>query len=503
MSNKSYLTIFFLVVLFINYSCDIQRDPIADFSELTIPKDTTNNENEITTREQMVALRNGLYGTIRDSQENWYLDYLVYTETHADNAYRGTSGSELSTLEAHSQDGINKNIARDWNAFLNYVVTANRIILNIDDVPDPKLTEIERREWKAEALIFRAWIWFDMVRLWGDIPLVTEKTPDVTAENIEEVYSKLFPSRDPVAKVYEKIITDLEIAVEDAPEVNSQNKFLLSKAVANALLAKVYAEKPVRDYNKVIHYCNEVRKAGFSLVQNYDDLFSFDKDKKDATLRNSSESIFEITFPAGSTNWVWMMFGLNEADPNSVYDWAKWITPSRDLIAAFQKENDVIRMNASIKWGNPPWSIHYPSNHYPFMYKMRSNLNSIIKIRLADILLLEAEAYVDLEQLGEAKKLVDQVRSRAKLNNLPASVASSKEEMKNVVLKERRLELAFEGHRWFDLVRTDEAIPVMNTLNQRDEGRIQMLPLTEETILLPIPQEAIDKNPSLTQNKGY
>ena len=117
MSNKSYLTIFFLVVLFINYSCDIQRDPIADFSELTIPKDTTNNENEITTREQMVALRNGLYGTIRDSQENWYLDYLVYTETHADNAYRGTSGSELSTLEAHSQDGINKNIARDWNAF--------------------------------------------------------------------------------------------------------------------------------------------------------------------------------------------------------------------------------------------------------------------------------------------------------------------------------------------------------------------------------------------------
>ena len=489
MSNKSYLTIFFLVVLFINYSCDIQRDPIADFSELTIPKDTTNNENEITTREQMVALRNGLYGTIRDSQENWYLDYLVYTETHADNAYRGTSGSELSTLEAHSQDGINKNIARDWNAFLNYVVTANRIILNIDDVPDPKLTEIERREWKAEALIFRAWIWFDMVRLWGDIPLVTEKTPDVTAENIEEVYSKLFPSRDPVAKVYEKIITDLEIAVEDAPEVNSQNKFLLSKAVANALLAKVYAEKPVRDYNKVIHYCNEVRKAGFSLVQNYDDLFSFDKDKKDATLRNSSESIFEITFPAGSTNWVWMMFGLNEADPNSVYDWAKWITPSRDLIAAFQKENDVIRMNASIKWGNPPWSIHYPSNHYPFMYKMRSNLNSIIKIRLADILLLEAEAYVDLEQLGEAKKLVDQVRSRAKLNNLPASVASSKEEMKNVVLKERRLELAFEGHRWFDLVRTDEAIPVMNTLNQRDEGRIQMLPLTEETIYCLYPRK--------------
>lgn len=507
MKNKIYLAMLFAIVLFVNYSCDIQRDPVADFSDLTIPKDTTNKENEFTTREQMVALHNGLYSTIRGSQENWYLDYLVYTETHADNAYRGTSGSELSTLEAHSQDGINKNIARDWNAFLNYVVTANRIILNIDDVPDPTLTQKERREWKAEALIFRAWIWFDMVRLWGDIPLVTEKTPDVTADNIEDVYLKLFPPRDPINKVYEKIITDLEIAATDAPEVNPQNKFLLSKAVANALLAKVYAEKPVRDYNKVIEYCNQVELAGFSLVENYDDLFSFDQNTRDMKLRNSSESVFEITFPPGSTNWVWMMFGLNEADPNSVYDWAKWITPSRDLIDAFQKENDVIRMNASIKWGNPPWSIHYPSSHYPFMYKMRSNLNSIIKIRLADILLLKAEAYANLGDnpgnLAEAAKLVNQVRTRAKLNNLPASVTSSKEEMKNAVLNERRLELAFEGHRWFDLVRTDKAISVINTLNQRDEGRIQMLPLTEETILLPIPQEAIDKNPSLTQNKGY
>jgi hypothetical protein len=127
----------------------------------------------------------------------------------------------------------------------------------------------------------------------------------------------------------------------------------------------------------------------------------------------------------------------------------------------------------------------------------------VIKIRLADILLLKAEAYANLEKLGDAKDLVDQVRSRAKLGNLPASATASKESMKAAVLNERRLELAFEGQRWFDLVRTDQAIPVLNTLNSRDPGRIPMLPLTEQTILLPIPQEAIDKNPSLTQNEGY
>ena len=502
-TKKIYLLIFFAITLVTQYSCELQKDPISDFSELTTPKDSEKDEDEIKTKEEVVALRNGLYSTIRGAQEAWYLDYLVFSEVHADNAYRGTSGSELSSLEAMSQDGINKNIARDWNSYLNYIITANRIILNIDDVPDQKLTQAERKQWKSEALIFRAWVWFDMVKLWGGIPLVTEKTPNVTANNIDEVYTQLFPSRNTLEEVYAKIIEDLEVAVIDAPDVESQNKFLLSKAVANSLLAKVYAEKPMRDYNKVISHIEKVESQGFDLVDNYEDLFLFDKDSKDVKLRNSKESIFEITYPAGSTNWVWMMFGLNEADDNSVYDWAKWITPSRDLINAFKSENDEIRMNASIIWANPSWSIHYPSSDYPFMYKTRSNLNSVIKIRLADILLLKAEAYADLGDLEKSRSLVNRVRKRAKLKDIQANEASSKESMKDAVLKERRLELAFEGQRWFDLVRNDKAISIMNTLNQRDEGRIQMLPLTEQTILLPIPQEAIDKNPSLEQNQGY
>lgn len=501
--KKIFLLSLFVIAIVTQYSCELQKDPISDFSELTTSKNPGDDKEEIKTKEEILALRNGLYSTIRGAQESWYLDYLVFSEVHSDNAYRGTSGSELSSLEALSQDGINNNIARDWNSYLNYIITANRIILNIDDVPDQKLTQLERKQWKSEALIFRAWIWFDMARLWGDIPLITVKTPNVTADNIDEVYAQLFPSRNSLEEVYSKIIEDLEIAVVDALDVENQNKFLLTKAVANSLLAKVYAEKPMRDYNKVISYIEKVESQGFGLVENYGDLFFFNKDSKDVKLRNSKESIFEISYPAGSTNWVWMMFGLNEADANSVYDWAKWITPSRDLINAFKSENDVVRMNASIVWGKPSWSNHYPSSEYPFMYKTRSNLNSVIKIRLADLLLLKAEAYADLGDLEKSRDLVNRVRKRVKLNEIQASEVSSKESMKSVVLKERRLELAFEGQRWFDLVRNDKAITIMNTLNQRDEGRIKMLPLTEQTILLPIPQDAIDKNPSLEQNSGY
>ncbi len=497
--NHIFLTIVLMALL---SSCSLKKDPIG-FSEITVPRDTTDNTLEFATREQMNAQRNALYSTIRDAQEAWYLDYLVFSEVHADNAYRGTSGNELSSLEAQSQDGINKNIARDWNAMLNYVSNANRIILNIDFVPDPSLTQAERKQWKAEALIFRAWIWFDMVRLWGDIPLVLQKTPDVTSDNIEEVYPLLFPSRDSVQKVYSQVVKDLQQAAQDAPDVTPGDKFLLSKGVANALLAKVYAEKPVRDYAKVIDYCQKVQDAGFALESNYGDLFDFNTNTKDAKLRNSSESIFEVTYMSGSGSWVTWMFGIDLANANSRYDWAKWITPSRDLIAAFESEGDNIRKNASIVWGKPDWSNHYPSNNYPFMYKTRSAYNSIIKLRLADILLLKAEALVQQNRLDEAKNIVNQVRSRVQLSSLPASVTGSKTAMEDAVLKERRLELAFEGQRWFDLVRNGKAISVLNTLNQRDVGRIKMLPLTEETILLPIPQSAIDMNAELKQNPGY
>ena len=126
----------------------------------------------------------------------------------------------------------------------------------------------------------------------------------------------------------------------------------------------------------------------------------------------------------------------------------------------------------------------------------------MIKLRLADILLLKAEAHAALGQVQEAATLVNQVRTRVKL--APIATTLSQEAMKEAVLKERRLELAFEGHRWFDLVRNDAAISTMNTLNNRDSSRLkQMYPLNEQTILYPVPQVERNKNIKLTQNPGY
>lgn len=489
----------FSAISFFFVACDLTRNPVSDFSELNIGgQDSSGTTVKFKDRAEMKTQYDFMYNQLSQNRgiEGWTADMLVYTETHADNAYRGATDLELTQLEQQKQNGVNKNINRDWDYYFGIIGAANSVICNVDSVPDATFTPTERLQWKCEALILRSMMYFDLVRLWGDVPLVTTEPPAITAANIEEVYPLYFPPRDSVAKVYRQIISDLNFALQPggAPAIDAGNKFRFSKTVANALLAKIYAEKPVRDYDKVISYSNEVEKD-VSLVANYGDLFDMNSAKTGPKYTNTSESIFEISFAGGGLWFTWLV-GIDQSDPNSKYDWAKWLTPSRDLIAAFDKEKDVVRKAQTIITADVSWSNHYPSKGYPFMYKYRSKYSSVIKIRLADILLLKAEAYLGKGDVTNATTLVNRIRTRAKLANLSTVTI-------NDILNERRLELAFEGQRWFDLVRNDKVIPVLNTLNSRDPGRLKMNPVTEQTILIPIPQPQIDKNPSMTQNPGY
>ena len=140
------------------------------------------------------------------------------------------------------------------------------------------------------------------------------------------------------------------------------------------------------------------------------------------------------------------------------------------------------------------------------MYKCRSAFSSIIKYRYADVLLLKAEALIMKEtpDLEGAAKIIDQIRERAKLSKLSSSVRTDKDRMLNALLKERRLELAFEGQRWFDLVRLDKVEEVMNAVYAKDSGRkSQVYQFDVDSYRLPIPQTVIDANDKIHQNPGY
>lgn len=487
-------------------SCSLDHDPISEYSEKTYGQTSSTDSVKYKTRAEMYSQYQSLYQRLTN-QEHWYLDLLMFAETRSDNSYAGSTGSQVMPVENNSVDGGNSVLERGWGRYLADVAQANTVIENIDKVPDASLTANERKQWKAEAKIFRVLVWYDMIRLWGNIPIVTKEGTDITAENIEEVYPLYYPKQTDPVEAYTQMIKDLTEAITDAPAKNAGDKTQLSKSVAKALLAKVYAEKPLQDYAKVLQYCNELIADGYALNSSYADIYAMNAAGNDLKNRSTTESILEMNFLSGNGNWVTWMFGKDLLDPEANFSWAKWVTPSRDLIAAFDAENDNIRKNESIVYYQTSWSNYYPSSEYPFMYKLRSAVHSIIKIRYAEILLLKAEALANLDgptNLQEAESIVNQIRSRVLLSALPASAKASKESMLNSILKERRLELAFEGQRWFDLVRFGKVEEVMNSLNSRDSGRLPLRrTYTETSYLFPIPSTAIDLNTNLVQNPGY
>lgn len=472
-----------------------------------------NTDHPYSTREDIKGQLDAMYQGIKDGiQESGYADFLIYTDVLADNAYAGsTTTGEIMALESHTQDATNKNTVRDWNFYLAQVSNANQVITYMDDIKDASLTETERKQWVAEAKIWRAYMWFDFCRLYGDIPMITKIPSSITAENLKETYPLYYPARTAVADVYAQMISDLEESIPNAPDLNTGDKFVCSKALGYGLLARIYSEKQKQDWSKVAECCSKVEAMNLSLVPDYADLWSWNDARNDVKLRNSSESIFEVPYTPSAGNWVWMMFwrqGLS-SNLNDSFTWAKWVTPSKNLIKAYEDEGDEVRYEQTIVYDQCGWATYNMSgSSYPFMYKTRDNAASIIKMRLAEIYLMHAEADVNLNKLSEAASYVNKVRERAKLADLPSSASASKESMLNAVLKERRLELAFEGFRWFDLIRNDRAVECVNNFGNKtseyyDSEKAYVKNINENGLLMAVPQTQLENNPNLTQNPGY
>ena len=501
---KKIYSIFAVASLIALSSCVLDLYPETGYNEGNVEVKEDAGESQYTTRADMKGIRDAIYNSyVKDIQEKGYLDWLVYAECRADNAYGGNPGTgELMAIEANKQDGENKNVVRDWDWYQKQVSNCNNLICNIDRIKeaDPSMTETEYKEWKSEAYCWRAWNLFQMSQIWGDIPLVNTIPPAITAENIEQVYDEYFPARTPIEDVYAQIIEELEFAAQNAPEVNHSNKYLFTKAFAHGMLARIYAEKTAQDWTKVAQHCEAVESMGFKLVDDYGQMWAYDE--TDA-VRNTSESIFEITWTRASGQWVWMMFHRNAYNPNDSYSWIKWITPSRDLIAAYDAEGDTERKNACIVFDEAIWSNYYPGNEYAFMHKVPTNASSTILMRLGEIYLLHAEALAMTNDLAGAADYVNRIRERAGLKTI--ATPASKEDMIDAILHERRLELAFEGFRFYDLLRHgfDRAKKIHDAMPQQDSYWQARFPLTEETVFMPIPQTALDNNPSLVQNAGY
>ena len=269
---KNYIYIFSIAAAALLAACSLDREPLSDQSELNISQSESDTSRvKFKDRAAIMAVYENLYNVMRDRQEHWYLDYLLFGESRTDNAYAGTTGAEVVPVETNALDASNPDIARDWDRYLEDIAKANVVITNIDRVPDPTFSEKERNQWKAEAKIFRAMMLFDLAHWFGNIPLNLTEAPDITAANIEEVYPIYFPKPVTQDSAYKHVAQDLLEAIPYAPEINPSDKTRLSKTVAYALLAKLYAE--LGDWENVVLYCNKVSADGIRLEKNFADLF--------------------------------------------------------------------------------------------------------------------------------------------------------------------------------------------------------------------------------------
>lgn len=446
------------------------------------------NDTPYTTADEAESIMTTIYSNF--GNEYWQLDYFFNGDAQTEISHAGADNVQNFQMDEYRIISTNSNVNRDWNYLFEFINNCNKILNYVDNISDPALTPARKAEMKAEAAIMRAMYNFHGVQLWGDFPLVTKAVIGVNGDNFEEVYDQVYPTRKPVNEVYDLIISDLEGALANAPA--SSNKYKANKGAALALLAKVYATKPNPDYSKVVDYTTQLMGLGYSLLGNFDDLF-------DGNHEGNSESIFEANGNAGNV-WAWgssMFYGT---------DWKKFNTPSYDIVNTFNAENDLVRKNSTI-WFSPTtvgWSDSFwSSSNYPFMYKMRitDGHQNFYIFRYADLLLIRAEALVRLGNFTEAENLVNQVRNRVGLGDI--SITGTEDGI-NKILKERKLELAFEGHRWFDLKRTGKAIEI---LSQQKDANGNTLPyvgnLNQNRLLWPIPQSQRDNNPNLTQNPGY
>ncbi len=343
---------------------------------------------------------------------------------------------------------------------LEGVRRANHVLQTIDEIQFA--SDSVKLIRKAEASFFRSWHYFNLVRLYGDMPIITEVEIDpLIGGNPVTTYP-----RRPVAEVYAQIITpDAQFAVDHLPvNVPASQTGRLTKNAARMLLAKTYMTQ--KQFANAIPLLQAITTSGRALHANYVNNFN-------PATKNGIESIFEV-----------------QADPalnysfNFMNSWTPWGTGVRIWPGGTNSRGGLNQPTISLLNAYEPGDVRKDitigvdgagANAILYMKKFlywdpvqRANPINFVLYRYADALLMLAECHNEAGfPNAEAFTYLNQVRNRAGLpaktqnNPEPGLAVNSQSEFRLAMEQERRVELAGECHRWFDLLRTDRAVTVM------------------------------------------
>jgi hypothetical protein len=464
------------------------------------PLDSVNTANYYKTAEDAVNAVNAAYQPLQ--RPKLYNFRIWTTDIMAGNSVTGagggTDGIETQDEQNFVTTSANAGVLDVYRGPAPGILQCNIVL---QKVPDISMDATLKNRIIGEAKFLRALYYFNLVRLFGDVPLITK--PQVVGDDLKV-------KRAPKADVYALIIKDLTDAMGLLPAASTYtgaNIGRASKGSAIGLLAKVYLT--LGNYQQTVDLCKQVTALGYSLNASYADNFS-------ATKKNTAESLFEVQYSGATTYgffddfnqaaWASTFTGPRNSDfVGGAYGWNQ---PTQEFVNAY--ESGDLRKDITILYpGCPAFDGKaYLASYSTTGFNLRkflvpksispdynTNPEDFPVLRYADILLMHAEAMNELGQAG-AEAPLNLVRHRAGLGNIATGL--SKDAFRTVVLHERRIELAFEGQRWFDLIRVNNGQYGLDFLHS-----IGKTNATAKFLLLPIPQQEIDSNPNLVQNTGY
>jgi hypothetical protein len=491
MKKYTYIIGLFLVSTFGSCTKFVDYNPQEDY-QITA-------DNYFKTAEDYQKMAIGVYSPMQ-----WLWAVPVIGEIASDNSVSGgenaTDNIALQQIDDYQIVANNGNLTEIWKACYEGINRANYLEEN-----KAKLDFTGKTALYGEVYFLRAYYYFELVKMFGGVPLFTDKRLSVGDSNKFQRATK--------AQVYAQIEADLTAAIAALPVTNSQ-KGRATKYAAQALLGKVYLYQD-KFTEAAAMLENVIGK--FSLAANYESIFL-------EAGENGSESVFEVQYSNASPFYDWsnpgrgqgnlavQICGIRNLTGSSPYN-SGWSTnlPTANLAAAFtagdtRKTVTVLDIEA-YKTANPGMNITYTVAPYKNtgLYNQKylprvgqtsgqvelNYLNNYRAIRYADVLLMAAEANNRAAAPNDAKAqlYLNQVRARAFGNN-SNNVSATGTALRTAIWDERRLELGMEGHRFFDLVRTGQAASkITGWAANKNE-------------VFPIPQAEVDIS-GLTQNPGY
>lgn len=353
----------------------------------------------------------------------------------------------------------NTRVAELWASIYKTINIANNIIATVPVINDVSFSQADRNNNRGEAFFLRAYSYFDLVRLWGKVPVQTN--PAKTTADAQGV------SNSSELQVYKQIELDLDSA--EALLSSTVNRNRANKFTAKALKARLYLYQ--KDWVKAESYATEVINStmNFKLVKPYNLFFAS---------KNTTESIFEIDYTINNKNsWASNWFASN------ITGGKKELLPTDEFIALVKDPNTggdrsaLLLTVGGVNYGN-------------MNFKIATGDDQVYAIRIAEMYLIRSEARAENSTPDFAGALQDLNVIRSRANVPPVISVANKNELVDKILLERRIEFAYESQRWFDLIRKGKAQSVLGITDGNK-------------LLFPIPKQQILVNPALIQNPGY